>query len=73
MTFEVYGARNVWRQLNREHIAVARCTVQRLMADLGLQGIIHGKPIRTTNGPLKAALPPCGSGWWMRRTRRSAI
>ena len=46
--FEVYGARKVWRQLNRESIPVARCTVERLMADLGLQGVIRGKPIRTT-------------------------
>ena len=46
--FEVYGARKVWRQLNREGIPVARCTVERLMADLGLQGVIRGKPIRTT-------------------------
>ena len=46
--FEVYGARKVWRQLNRERIPVARCTVERLMADLGLQGVIRGKPIRTT-------------------------
>jgi HTH-like domain len=36
--FEVYGARKVWRQLNREGIAVARCSVERLMAGLGLQG-----------------------------------
>ncbi len=46
--FEVYGARKVWRQLNRENIQVARCTVERLMADLGLQGVIRGKPIWTT-------------------------
>jgi putative transposase len=46
--FEVYGARKVWRQLNRESIPVARCTVERLMSDLGLQGVIRGKPIRTT-------------------------
>ncbi len=44
----MYGARKVWRQLNRENIQVARCTVERLMADLGLQGVIRGKPIRTT-------------------------
>src|SRR5271154_7042378 len=37
--FEVYGARKVWRQLDREGIAVARCTVERLMADLGLHGV----------------------------------
>jgi len=46
--FEVNGVRKVWRQLNRENIPVARCTVERLMADLGLQGVIRGKPIRTT-------------------------
>jgi transposase InsO family protein len=46
--FEVYGARKVWRQLNREQIAVARCTVERLMAMLGLFGAVRGKTIRTT-------------------------
>ena len=46
--YEVYGARKVWRQLNRENIPIARCTVERLMADMGLQGVIRGKPVRTT-------------------------
>ncbi len=46
--FEVYGARKVWRQLNRESIPVARCTVERLMSEFGLQGVIRGKRIRTT-------------------------
>jgi transposase-like protein len=46
--FEVYGARKVWRQLNRESIPVARCTVERLMSELGLEGVIRGKRIRTT-------------------------
>ena len=46
--FEVYGVRKVWRQLNREGIAVARCTVARLMAELGLAGAVRGKPVRTT-------------------------
>lgn len=46
--FEVYGARKLWRQLNREDVTVARCTVERLMADLGLQGVTRGKPVRTT-------------------------
>jgi putative transposase len=46
--FEVYGARKVWRQLNREGVVVARCTVERLMTDLGLQGVMRGKPVRTT-------------------------
>ena len=44
----VYGARKVWRQLRREGVRVARCTVERLMRKLGLQGVIRGKPVRTT-------------------------
>ena len=46
--FHVYGARKVWRQLNREHIAVARCTVERLMRRLGLQGVVRGRSCKTT-------------------------
>jgi putative transposase len=46
--FRVYGARKVWRQLNREGIAVARCTVERLMKRLGLQGVRRGAKRRTT-------------------------
>jgi putative transposase len=46
--FEVYGARKVWRQLRREGFAVARCTVERLMGDLGLTGVVRGTPKRTT-------------------------
>jgi transposase InsO family protein len=46
--FEVYGARKVWRQLNREHIEVARCTVERLMKRLGIQGVMRGAKCWTT-------------------------
>lgn len=46
--FQVYGARKVWRQLGREQITVARCTVERLMRSLGLQGVVRGKKCRTT-------------------------
>ncbi|MEN7974121.1 MAG: IS3 family transposase, partial [Verrucomicrobiota bacterium] len=46
--FQVYGVRKVWRQLRREGIAVARCTVERLMRQLGLQGITRGKKRHTT-------------------------
>jgi putative transposase len=46
--FAVYGVRKVWRQMNREGFAVARCTVARLMQEMGLQGVIRGKPVRTT-------------------------
>ena len=46
--FEVYGVRKVWRQLQREGFKTARCTVARLMKELGIQGIVRGKPIKTT-------------------------
>ena len=46
--FEVYGVRKVWRQLNREGVAVARCTVARLMTEMGLAGAVRGKPVKTT-------------------------
>ncbi len=46
--FGVYGAAKVWAQLNRQGTRVARCTVERLMADLGLRGAVRGKPVRTT-------------------------
>jgi putative transposase len=46
--FEVYGVRKVWRQLQRENFAVARSTVERLMRGMGLQGVIRGRPVRTT-------------------------
>jgi len=45
---KVYGARKVWKQLNREDIPVARCTVERLMGHLGLEGARRGKVCRTT-------------------------
>ena len=46
--FEVYGVRKVWRQLNREGVVVARCTVARLMTEMGIAGAVRGKPVRTT-------------------------
>ena len=46
--YGVYGARKVWRQLRRQGTAVARCTVERLMGDLGIQGVVRGKKRRTT-------------------------
>ena len=55
--FAVYGVRKVWRQLGREGTPVARCTVERLMADLGLQGAIRGKPVRTTISDKAAPCP----------------
>ena len=44
----VYGANKVWRQMHRENLPVARCTVERLMRDMGLQGVVRGKKVRTT-------------------------
>jgi putative transposase len=55
--FEVYGARKVWRQLRREGRDVARCTVERLMRDLGLKGVVRGKPVRTTISDKSAPCP----------------
>jgi putative transposase len=48
--YGVYGADKVWAQLNRERIRVARCTVERLMRQLGLRGVVRGKSPRTTWG-----------------------
>jgi len=44
----VYGARKVWRQLARESVDVARCTVERLMRKLGLKGVVRGRTVKTT-------------------------
>ncbi len=46
--FGVYGVRKVWRQLNREGVTVARCTVARLMAGVGLRGVVRGRRSKTT-------------------------
>lgn len=48
LNMQVYGAQKVWRQLKREGIAVARCTVERLMRKQGLAGVRRGKVVRTT-------------------------
>ena len=46
--FRVYGARKLWRQLQREGSTVARCTLERLMREMGLRGAVRGRRIRTT-------------------------
>jgi putative transposase len=46
--FRAYGARKVWRQLQREHIPAARCTVERLMRQEALRGVVRGRRTRTT-------------------------
>ena len=53
----VYGADKVWKQMNREGIVVARCTVERLMRRLGLQGVRRGKVVRTTISDGRAPCP----------------
>ncbi|WP_244101062.1 IS3 family transposase [Burkholderia gladioli] len=55
--FKVYGADKVWKQLKREGIEVARCTVERLMRQLGLEGVRRGKKVRTTIPDVDAPCP----------------
>ena len=55
--FQVYGVRKVWRQLGREGIDVARCTVARLMREMGLKGAVRGKPVKTTVSDRAAPCP----------------
>jgi len=55
--FQVYGVRKVWRQLNREEIFVARCTVERLMRDMGLTGAVRGRKFKTTTPGDEASRP----------------
>ena len=54
---QVYGVRKVWKQLNRENTDVARCTVERLMREMGLEGVVRGRKIKTTI-PDEVALRP---------------
>ncbi len=46
--FSVYGPRKVWRQMKREGVRAARCTVERLMRDMGLRGVVRGRKFKTT-------------------------
>ncbi|CAJ0780670.1 IS3 family transposase IS401 [Ralstonia mannitolilytica] len=55
--WQVYGADKVWKQMNREGIRVARCTVERLMQRQGLQGVRRGKVVRTTTPDTSAPCP----------------
>lgn len=67
--FGVYGARKVWRQLGREGIAVARCTVERLMRAMGLRGVVRGRETRTT---VSNPATPCPADKVNRQFRASA-
>ncbi|MES1936226.1 integrase, catalytic region [Salinisphaera hydrothermalis C27AD] len=53
----VYGARKVWRQLQRGRLTVARCTVERLMRDMGLRGVTRGRAPRTTRWGARQTAP----------------
>ena len=55
--FSVYGVRKVWRQIQREGVDIARCTVERLMRQMGLEGAIRGKPVKTTKSDRCAPCP----------------
>jgi putative transposase len=55
--FQIYGVRKVWRQLRREGVDVARCTVARLMRHMGLTGATRGKAVRTTVSDRAAPCP----------------
>ena len=55
--FRVYGARKIWKQLHREELTVARCTVERLMRELGIAGVRRGKRVRTTVPDRTVACP----------------
>jgi transposase InsO family protein len=55
--FQVYGARKVWKQLKREETPAARCTVARLMKELGLRGARRGKAFKTTIPDTGASRP----------------
>jgi putative transposase len=55
--WKVYGVRKTWRQLRREGVAVARCTVARLMAGMGLRGVVRGKSLKTTISDTSMACP----------------
>jgi len=57
VNLKAYGARKVWRQLRREGTPTARCTVERLMRQQGLRGVVRGKQIRTTTPDTSAPCP----------------
>jgi putative transposase len=73
--FQVYGAEKVWLQMNREGEGVARCTVERLMKSMGLQGVVRGKTIKTTRSDKSTPCPldhvnrkfhaPCPNQLWL--------
>jgi putative transposase len=55
--YSVYGARKVWAELNRQGVDVARCTVERLMREIGLRGLMRDKSPRTTRPAVETGRP----------------
>src|SRR5690625_6290015 len=55
--YRVYGARKIWHQMKRDNKSIARCTVERLMRKLGIQGVRRGKKVRTTYPDKSAQCP----------------
>ena len=53
----VYGARKLWHAMKREQFNIARCTVERLMRDIGIEGVRRGKKVKTTYGQPADACP----------------
>ena len=66
----VYGARKLWRAMRRDGFDLARCTVERLMRDIGIEGLRRGKKIKTT-WPDKAL--PCPLDWVNRQFRATML
>ena len=83
--YSVYGARKVWHQLKREGYEVARCTVERLMRQMGLQGVVRGKksvrrylPIRIydlwiSSDESSTPTGPISFGWQISRMSRPGL
>ena len=71
--FRVYGVRKVWRQLRREGFAVARCTVERLMRELGLCGVVRGRRVKTTRPVATLPSPADRVNRVFRATRPNAL
>ena len=71
--FRAYGVRKVWRQLHREGIAVVRCTVARLMRELGLRGVVRGRRVKTTTPVEKFAYPADRGNRVFRAPRPNAL
>ena len=71
--FQVYGVRKVWHQMKREGHDVARCTVERLMQYMGLQGVIRGKRVRTTVSDKAAPCPLDHVNRWFKAPRPNVL